>query len=188
MYVGDSPSDLAPLTAADVGIVVGANPLLRTVAAAAGLALHPLVAGEGPCSANDGARVLPASQQLSRPCSSHPLLTTVSLAKLVGDMPLMMLLAPCSAAGQAASGGRAVRGQQLARDRRLPVWARLQRRPAAAARQHSQGAASAAWVACMPNTRTKCPEARTSAGRWLRGSPFQAGSFAKTVQLALEQS
>lgn len=47
VYVGDSPSDLAPLTAADIGIVVGANPLLRTVAAAAGLEIHPLVAGEG---------------------------------------------------------------------------------------------------------------------------------------------
>jgi phosphoserine phosphatase len=57
VYVGDSPSDLAPLTAADVGMVVGTNPLLRTVAAAAGLAIHPLVAGEGSCILDDGVRV-----------------------------------------------------------------------------------------------------------------------------------
>lgn len=50
MYVGDSPLDLPPLTAADVGIVVGANPLLRAVAAAAGLQFQPLVAGE--CTSN----------------------------------------------------------------------------------------------------------------------------------------
>jgi phosphoserine phosphatase len=46
VYVGDSPSDLAPLTAADIGIVVGASSLLRSVAAAAGIEMHPLVAGE----------------------------------------------------------------------------------------------------------------------------------------------
>lgn len=46
MYIGDSPSDLAPLAAADVGIVVGTNPLLRAVAAAAGMQLQLLIAGE----------------------------------------------------------------------------------------------------------------------------------------------
>lgn len=46
MYVGDSRSDLAPLVAADVGIVVGTNALLRRVAAAAGLQILPLVSGE----------------------------------------------------------------------------------------------------------------------------------------------
>lgn len=44
VFVGDSPSDLAALTAADVGIVVGSKPLLRRVAAAAGIRLQPLVA------------------------------------------------------------------------------------------------------------------------------------------------
>ena len=42
-----APSDLAPLTAADVGCVIGANSLLRKVAAAADLEIQPLVAGEG---------------------------------------------------------------------------------------------------------------------------------------------
>ena len=46
VYVGDSASDLAALTAADVGIVVGNNVLLRRVCAAAGLRLLPLSAGE----------------------------------------------------------------------------------------------------------------------------------------------
>jgi len=46
VYVGDSRSDLAPLVAADVGIVVGTNALLRRVAAAAGLQILPLVSGE----------------------------------------------------------------------------------------------------------------------------------------------
>lgn len=45
VYVGDSMSDLAPLLAADVGIVVGQNKLLRRVATAAGITLRPLVAG-----------------------------------------------------------------------------------------------------------------------------------------------
>ncbi len=44
VYVGDSPSDLAPLLAADVGIIVGTNALLRRVAAAGGVRLRPLVA------------------------------------------------------------------------------------------------------------------------------------------------
>lgn len=45
VFVGDSPSDLAALTAADIGIVLGSKPLLRRVAAAAGIHLQPLVAG-----------------------------------------------------------------------------------------------------------------------------------------------
>ena len=45
LFVGDSPSDLAALLAADVGIVVGGNSLLRRVASAAGVRLLPLVAG-----------------------------------------------------------------------------------------------------------------------------------------------
>jgi hypothetical protein len=50
VFVGDSPSDLAALTAADVGIVIGSRPLLRSVASAAGLVLQPLVAGAHPSS------------------------------------------------------------------------------------------------------------------------------------------
>lgn len=46
VFVGDSPSDLAALTAADVGIVIGSRPLLRSVASAAGLVLQPLVAAD----------------------------------------------------------------------------------------------------------------------------------------------
>ena len=45
VYVGDSPSDLAPLLKADVGIVVGQNQLLRQVAKALGVKLKPLTAG-----------------------------------------------------------------------------------------------------------------------------------------------
>ena len=45
VYIGDSMSDLAPLLAADVGIVIGQNRLLRRVAAAAGISLRPLVCG-----------------------------------------------------------------------------------------------------------------------------------------------
>lgn len=45
VYVGDSMSDLAPLLAVDLGIVVGQNKLLRRVARAAGITLKPLVAG-----------------------------------------------------------------------------------------------------------------------------------------------
>ncbi len=45
VYIGDSPSDLPPLIAADIGIVVGDNGLLRRVAAAAGIQLAPLTAG-----------------------------------------------------------------------------------------------------------------------------------------------
>lgn len=45
VFVGDSPSDLAALTAADIGIVLGSKPLLRRVAAAADICLQPLVAG-----------------------------------------------------------------------------------------------------------------------------------------------
>ena len=45
-YIGDSPSDLAPLLRADVGIVVGQNKLLRQVAKALGVKLKPLTAGE----------------------------------------------------------------------------------------------------------------------------------------------
>ena len=46
VYIGDSASDLAALTAADVGIVVGSNALLRRICDAAGLRLLPLIAGE----------------------------------------------------------------------------------------------------------------------------------------------
>lgn len=45
VFVGDSPSDLAALLAADLGIVVGGNKLLRRVASAAGIRLEALVAG-----------------------------------------------------------------------------------------------------------------------------------------------
>ena len=50
VYVGDSASDLAPLTAADVGIVIGRNALLRRICAAAGLRSLPLSAGQCSCS------------------------------------------------------------------------------------------------------------------------------------------
>ena len=46
VYVGDSMSDLAPLLAADVGIVIGQNSLLRRVAKAAGIQLKALVCGK----------------------------------------------------------------------------------------------------------------------------------------------
>ena len=46
VYVGDSASDLSPLLAADVGIIVGQNKTLRRVAAAAGIAIKPLAAGQ----------------------------------------------------------------------------------------------------------------------------------------------
>ena len=46
VYVGDSASDLAALTAADVGIVIGRNALLRRICDAAGLRVLPLTAGE----------------------------------------------------------------------------------------------------------------------------------------------
>lgn len=45
VYIGDSMSDLAPLLAVDLGIVIGQNKLLRRVARAAGITLKPLVAG-----------------------------------------------------------------------------------------------------------------------------------------------
>ena len=45
VYVGDSMSDLAPLLAADIGIVIGQNKLLRRVAKAAGIRLKSLVCG-----------------------------------------------------------------------------------------------------------------------------------------------
>lgn len=48
VYVGDSPSDLAPLLAADLGIVVGRNALLRRAAAAAGVRMRPLLAAGAP--------------------------------------------------------------------------------------------------------------------------------------------
>jgi hypothetical protein len=50
VYVGDSMTDLSPLAAADAGVVLGANALLRAVAAAAGLRLAPLAA----CGALEG--------------------------------------------------------------------------------------------------------------------------------------
>ena len=46
VYIGDSPSDLAPLLKADLGIVVGHNKLLRQVAKAHGVKLLPLTAGQ----------------------------------------------------------------------------------------------------------------------------------------------
>ena len=46
VYVGDSPSDFAPLLRADLGIVVGQNKLLRQVAKAHGVKLKPLTAGQ----------------------------------------------------------------------------------------------------------------------------------------------
>ena len=45
VYVGDSPSDFAPLLRSDLGIVVGQNKLLRQVAKAHGIKLKPLTAG-----------------------------------------------------------------------------------------------------------------------------------------------
>ena len=46
VYIGDSPSDFAPLLRADLGIVVGQNKLLRQVAKAHGVKLLPLTAGQ----------------------------------------------------------------------------------------------------------------------------------------------
>ena len=46
VYIGDSPSDLAPLLRAELGIVVGQNKLLRQVAKAHGVKLLPLTAGQ----------------------------------------------------------------------------------------------------------------------------------------------
>ena len=46
VYVGDSPSDFAPLLRADLGVVVGHNKLLRQVAKAHGVKLTPLTAGQ----------------------------------------------------------------------------------------------------------------------------------------------
>ena len=46
VYIGDSPSDFAPLLRADLGIVVGQNRLLRQVAKAHGVKLLPLTAGQ----------------------------------------------------------------------------------------------------------------------------------------------
>ncbi|KAL6768611.1 hypothetical protein ACKKBF_B41080 [Auxenochlorella protothecoides x Auxenochlorella symbiontica] len=42
VYVGDSMTDVPPLISADVGLVVGRNPLVRRVAAAGGVRLAPL--------------------------------------------------------------------------------------------------------------------------------------------------
>ena len=50
VYVGDSPSDFAPLLRADLGIVVGQNKLLRRVAKAQGVKLKPLTAGQHACA------------------------------------------------------------------------------------------------------------------------------------------
>ncbi|KAA6428416.1 MAG: hypothetical protein FRX49_01292, partial [Trebouxia sp. A1-2] len=44
VYIGDSPSDFAPLLRADLGIVVGQNRLLRQVAKAHGVKVLPLTA------------------------------------------------------------------------------------------------------------------------------------------------
>jgi 2-hydroxy-3-keto-5-methylthiopentenyl-1-phosphate phosphatase len=48
VYVGDSMSDLAPLLAVDLGIVIGQNKLLKRVSRAAGITLKPLVTGLHP--------------------------------------------------------------------------------------------------------------------------------------------
>lgn len=53
VYVGDSPSDFAPLLRADLGIVVGQNKLLRRVAKAQGVKLKPLTAGQHACVDQD---------------------------------------------------------------------------------------------------------------------------------------
>lgn len=45
IYIGDSPSDFAPLLRSDLGIVVGQNKLLRQVANAHGVKMMPLTAG-----------------------------------------------------------------------------------------------------------------------------------------------
>lgn len=50
VYVGDSPSDFAPLLRADLGIVVGQNKLLRQVAKAHRVKLKPLTAGWYACA------------------------------------------------------------------------------------------------------------------------------------------
>ncbi|KDD71175.1 hypothetical protein H632_c5639p0, partial [Helicosporidium sp. ATCC 50920] len=42
VYVGDSMTDIPALISADIGILVGANPLARRVAAAAGITLASL--------------------------------------------------------------------------------------------------------------------------------------------------
>lgn len=42
MYIGDSPTDILPLLAADVGIVFGKNPTLARVLRAAGVRLCSL--------------------------------------------------------------------------------------------------------------------------------------------------
>ncbi len=46
VYIGDSPSDFAPLLQSDLGIVVGQNKLLRQVAEAHGVKMKPLTAGQ----------------------------------------------------------------------------------------------------------------------------------------------
>ncbi len=46
VYIGDSPSDFAPLLRAELGIVVGQNKLLRQVAKAHSVKLLPLTAGQ----------------------------------------------------------------------------------------------------------------------------------------------
>ena len=50
VYVGDSPSDFAPLLRADLGIVVGQNKLLRQVSKAHRVKLKPLTAGWYACA------------------------------------------------------------------------------------------------------------------------------------------
>lgn len=45
VFVGDSITDLGAMLAADIGIVMGDNDALRRVAAAAGIAIEPLVTG-----------------------------------------------------------------------------------------------------------------------------------------------
>jgi len=50
VFIGDSASDLAALTAADVGIIIGRNALLRRICAAAGLRILPLSVGQCSCS------------------------------------------------------------------------------------------------------------------------------------------
>jgi hypothetical protein len=46
VFIGDSPSDLLPLLAADIGIIVGSNSRLLEIAKFGGVTVRPLCAGE----------------------------------------------------------------------------------------------------------------------------------------------
>jgi hypothetical protein len=58
VYVGDSATDVVPLLAADFGVVVGANKLLRRVLAAHGVRLAPLAAAPLDGGGGSGAPVV----------------------------------------------------------------------------------------------------------------------------------